>query len=250
MNKREFMDRLSKLLTDVSLDERIEALQYYEDYFADAGEENEATIITELISPESLAKTIKEELAGNDTASAAGGEYTEQGFRNQQYKHMAYPEIKTESTEENNYEQWHDANPNRQNSSYSEKRDKKRMTGTQITFLVIACVFASPIIIGLVSGIFGIVIGVLATVFSIWLGFGIAGVVCMIAGVIACIIGIINLAVLPAAGIMAIGAGVFVFGLGLLFMALSSLCMKGVKVVCKGSLNLVKSLLNRRRVFA
>ena len=42
MNRKEFMERLERLLWNISDSEREEALQYYNDYFDDAGEENEA----------------------------------------------------------------------------------------------------------------------------------------------------------------------------------------------------------------
>ena len=45
MNRSEFMTRLRELLTDINEAEREEALSYYEEYFDDAGEENEASVI-------------------------------------------------------------------------------------------------------------------------------------------------------------------------------------------------------------
>ena len=39
MNRTEFMERLERLLWNISDSEREEALQYYNDYFDDAGEE-------------------------------------------------------------------------------------------------------------------------------------------------------------------------------------------------------------------
>ena len=45
MNRSEFMFRLAQLLADLSQSERSEALQYYQDYFDDAGPENEQRII-------------------------------------------------------------------------------------------------------------------------------------------------------------------------------------------------------------
>ena len=59
MSRKEFMERLEKLLEDISDSEREEALQYYNDYFDDAGVENEAEVIRELVSPEQVAQKIK-----------------------------------------------------------------------------------------------------------------------------------------------------------------------------------------------
>lgn len=76
MNRAEFMRRLTELLGDVSPMERDEAIQYYNDYFDDAGAENENSVIASLGSPEELARTIKAGL--NDSGN--GGEFTESGF--------------------------------------------------------------------------------------------------------------------------------------------------------------------------
>lgn len=59
MNRAEFMRRLTELLGDVSPMERDEAIQYYNDYFDDAGVENESGVIASLGTPEELARTIK-----------------------------------------------------------------------------------------------------------------------------------------------------------------------------------------------
>lgn len=76
MNRAEFMRRLTELLGDVPPTEREEAIQYYNDYFDDAGAENENGVIASLGTPEELARTIKAGL--NDGGS--GGEFTESGF--------------------------------------------------------------------------------------------------------------------------------------------------------------------------
>lgn len=76
MNRAEFMRRLTELLGDVSPMEREEAIQYYNDYFDDAGVENESSVIASLGSPEELARSIKAGL--NDGGN--GGEFTEAGF--------------------------------------------------------------------------------------------------------------------------------------------------------------------------
>ena len=53
MNRIEFMEELSGLLQDIPEEDRIDALKYYNDYFDDAGSENEQNVIEELESPES-----------------------------------------------------------------------------------------------------------------------------------------------------------------------------------------------------
>ena len=76
MNRAEFMRRLAELLRDVAPTEREEAIQYYNDYFDDAGEENESGVIASLGTPEELARTIRAGLCDG----GSGGEFTESGF--------------------------------------------------------------------------------------------------------------------------------------------------------------------------
>ena len=59
MNRLEFMSELEKLLSDISENEREEALNYYNDYLDDGGVENEEEVIRSLGSPKEVAATIK-----------------------------------------------------------------------------------------------------------------------------------------------------------------------------------------------
>ena len=49
MNRMGFMAELERLLADMPEEERQAAVQYYADYFADAGEANEADVIDQSI---------------------------------------------------------------------------------------------------------------------------------------------------------------------------------------------------------
>lgn len=62
MNRTEFMSQLEILLRNVSDGEREEALQYYNDYFDDAGAENEQAVIEALGNPARVAENIRREL--------------------------------------------------------------------------------------------------------------------------------------------------------------------------------------------
>ena len=74
MNKIGFMSQLEGLLAEIPAAEREEALQYYNDYFEDAGPENEQSVIKALGSPREIAENIKAELRGEviPTSAKAG----------------------------------------------------------------------------------------------------------------------------------------------------------------------------------
>ena len=77
MNRVEFMTELERLLSDLPEEDRQAAVQYYADYFADAGVENEAEVIRELGRPERIAAMIRDSVKEKD----GDWEYTENGYR-------------------------------------------------------------------------------------------------------------------------------------------------------------------------
>lgn len=83
MNRVEFMAQLERLLYDLPEYERQDALCYYNDYFDDAGSENEAKVIQELGSPGKVAAIIRSGYRGGSADSR--GEYTENGYRDTQF---------------------------------------------------------------------------------------------------------------------------------------------------------------------
>ncbi|MCI8505050.1 MAG: DUF1700 domain-containing protein [Lachnospiraceae bacterium] len=84
MNRSEYMRELAYLLQDVPDGEREEALQYYEDYFDDAGPEQEDQVIMELGRPEKLAAIIRE--GARNGYESPDAEYTENGYQNERYR--------------------------------------------------------------------------------------------------------------------------------------------------------------------
>ena len=77
MNRVEFLAELEQRLSGIPEEERQAAIQYYADYLADAGEENEAEAIRELGSPEKVAESIK--------ADYYGTEFDESRFNHKDY---------------------------------------------------------------------------------------------------------------------------------------------------------------------
>lgn len=74
MNRIEFMTELASLLQDIPAEERRDAMQYYNDYFDDAGEDQEQQVIDELESPQKVAEKIKADMTGEEVEQQAGGQ--------------------------------------------------------------------------------------------------------------------------------------------------------------------------------
>lgn len=236
MEKVAFMNRLKDLLADLPESERIEALQYYEDYFSDAGAEHEQEVVNELGSPEALAAAIHKEINRQSAVHDTQGEYTEQGFHNANYyENLEYPERqqKNWNSTDNPNNNW--GNPQSEDYGWAARnvhRPPKKKTGSQILLIVLACIFLLPFVVtaamGVGVGLVGLLIGLLG-------GGGIAAV----AGIIGVGYGIVRLFTSVSYGVMTMGAGLVSFGLGLLLIEGGIWSAKGMKALLRGTCSLV-----------
>lgn len=84
MNREQFIAQLARLLQDLPPAERQEAIRYYQEYFDDAGEENEDAVIQELGSPGKVAASIKANLQyGGSTFGANDSDMENTGTESQ-----------------------------------------------------------------------------------------------------------------------------------------------------------------------
>ena len=194
MNRAQFMEQLEKLLSDISEEERQEALDYYESYFDDAGEDQEANVIRELGSPGKVAAIIKADLR---ESSQNYGEYTENGFQDDRVKEdMQMPE---------------------QRGSRAERgyHAERKGSNAGVILVLILLVFISPLIKGAVGGVLGFIVALALLPCLIVFGIGAAVVGLFAAGI--AVIG----AGIGACFSASIGFGILGIGVGLLILALA-----------------------------
>lgn len=219
MNRAEFMARLRDLLSDITEAEREEALNYYEDYFDDAGVENEASVIASLGTPEKVAATIKD---GLSDGTGANGEFSETG-----YSSYTYDKDEVATTSSNK---------------------KKNLSGGMLVAIIILCVFALPILgpvaIGLLSAAFGILCAVVSVLFAVM----VAGIAIVVTGIALIVSGIVALIEAPVVGILLAGIGLILAGLGILIAILGIwIITKVVPPVVRGIVNLCRKPFERKR---
>lgn len=242
MTKLEFMKELESLLSDIPLEEREEALQYYNGYFEDAGEDHEDEIVKELVSPTRVAGIIKADLGASAADRENRGYFTENGYKDTSFYDEKY-EIIGASKKETGSNQESDANSS---ASEADKAAKQRAKNTNIGIIIIICILASPFI----TSIFGVIIGLIAAVVGVIIGFGAAGLSMIVAGVALFIAGLIKLSV-PFVGLLLCGCGLIVLGLGMLFTQLCViLCKKALPAMIRGTVNLCKMPFKNRSVTA
>ena len=72
MDRQLFLQQLRALLSDTAPEEREEAIRYYEEYFDEAGPEQEQAILAELGSPAKVASIIRANVPGSRAARPSG----------------------------------------------------------------------------------------------------------------------------------------------------------------------------------
>lgn len=221
MNRIDFMNQLERLLQDVSPTEREEALQYYNDYFDDAGSENEKDVLEALGNPARVAENIKRDLQENGETRV-----------------KASDRALVEYDGAANY-------AGGQPGTGQADSGKKRMSTGVIVLLVVLLVAASPVLLGLVSAAFGVLIGILAVWFAVIFSFGIVAVSLFVVMLVLLVVGIMCVPVDVLVGVALVGGGLVCGSIGILFLMLT-VAMSGVATpaVCKG----IASLFQKKSV--
>lgn len=262
MNKDYFLRELEYLLSDVTEEERREALQYYRDYFDEAGPGREAEILAHIGSPEKVAAEIKSGLEGNRDA----GEFTERGYSDSRFEEAPhvpdqYAEI-VKSNPAGNEEKQNDTGENsgyweedRRSKWWDEEREARRTAragnaGNRRSGLLLVLLFvffglplAGSIISGgfsIIAAVIGGLIGIFGGLFSLVIGAFAAAFGLLVSGVTLIINGCCNMA-MPALGTMAIALGFFSLAAALLLVAVGKWgCTTAVPGVFRLSARLVR----------
>ena len=202
MNRHEFMEQLERLLADISYAERAEAIQYYNDYFDDAGVENEQEVIKALGNPAKVAQGVKNGLNEGKASGGFSGEFTENGY------HDANERINELQRGSIGYQ----APP---------KEEKKKLSGGIIALIVILCIIASPAILGAAGTVFGILVAILAIIFSIIVGFAAVAFALLVCGVVFGVVAFTASSVTPFGAVLLVGSGLILLAVGVLFIMLT-----------------------------
>lgn len=208
MNRDRFMKELEQLLMDLPVDERREAIQYYNDYFDDAGPENEAWVINELGSPEQVARTIREDLTED-------GQYTEHGYEDARFrdrKEMS-PDIQYTGTD-------------------LPSGGRRQPDPWKLVALLLLCLLLFPVIVPLFVVLLVVLIGILIGVIGLVIGAVVAAVALPFAGVILIGVAFYNLFFLPGVGIALGGIGCLLLSVGILTCLLAVWIIKALLPLC------------------
>ena len=290
MNRVDFMSQLERLLQGIAPGERDEALQYYNDYFDDAGAENEQEVIEALGNPARVAENIKRDLLGSgygggavpkaqasdralveygkeqeagdqssseDTGhagsgSGAFGSFAEKELRSGEERdrfETSYKPMNDRISGDNNttYNMFSDTD--HQKDSYpgqdadEKPAEKAGMPPWAIALLITLLVFGSPLALGLLCVVFGIIVCWYALV----LAAGVTAVALLAVLVVLVVTGILWCFVNPWVGMALVGGGLGCGGIGFLFLMVT-VAMAGI--VTPAFWRGVRRLFKRKRTAA
>lgn len=209
MTKESFMQELARLLGDISPQERQEALNFYEEYFHDAGPEKEQEVLKELGSPMQVAAKIKEGL--DATVGVENG-----------------PQMA-----ENNAA-WGMQN-NSGGVAYTEQEPPKKHSVWKTIGLVFLIICASPLLLAVASVILSLLIAWFSVLISLIAAFGAAALTCMLCGIAFVVMGFTCMFSFPYVCLIMAGSGLICVGTGILFMMLTVwMCACALPGCCRG----------------
>lgn len=274
MDREQFLQQLRALLADTAPEEREEAIRYYEEYFDEAGPEQEQAILAELGSPAKVAAIIRANVPGSRPAYtkpaapapgpdapasnapdgigrpgvslSAAAEGLAAGARSIRSRIRGLAEFDSAP---------HAPEPPRVPAdgpapepapepagpySYTAEGSRYAARGTggkNTLLLILLLVLFSPVWMGLLGALLGLLLGAIGA-FAGLIGGGV-GAVC--AGIFGLVRALPLLIASPANGVIALAASLFGIGLGLLLFGVGVWCMgtliplavRGAKTLCR-----------------
>ena len=282
MTRDEFMKELAYLLQDIQDEDKDDAVQYYTDYFEEAGPDKEAEVIQELGSPERIAAIIRADIAGH---LESGGEFTEQGYQDERFRDPGYamakrldlPEEQENAAQgrgsreqgynrEQNFDREQSFDRERgfnQEQSFSHGPGETYTEGNngtsnpppprtskviKLILWAVLIVVAFPVFLGVGGGLLGLAAGVLGILTAVLVTLGATTFAVLLGGIVMLPYGVFHMFSHPLDGLMASGTGLILLGAGALCLALSVLFYgRFVPFVIRSIVNGLSRLLHRGR---
>lgn len=235
MKAAEFLKELEYLLQDLPEEEKRDAIDYYRDYFQEAGGEHEQDVIRELGSPERVAAMIRAELGGN---LEEGGAFTDSGYQDERFRDPRYqvsrrrelPDVREESGRgpEGSGSSWKDRFRRagewfRRGAERGRRADTRQGRLVRVILLLAVLCVASPVLLGMGGTAAAAAAGMISLLVLAVILIGVLTVVACIGAAALLVLGFGMVFTGGWSGVLVIGCGVFVLGLALFGIALSVL---------------------------
>ncbi len=237
MNRTDFMKELRAGIVKLPYQEAEAALEYYEEYFEEAGAENEERVLEELGDPKAIAKQIMEDFHNREAHQSESGSSdeftTKQSKNNYDFSNKEYQAAHdfTSSAGSINLDDI-------KLQENKESRSNFKSLGSS-PLVIILLIIAIPVIVPLLFGAIGVLIGIEVTIFAL----GIVSFVLSVAGVVCLMAGAATLGGQFMTGLFVIGIALAIFGFALIMGLVTKYANKFVNVFLLGS---IKDLITNR----
>lgn len=213
MTKGEFMRELERYLSRIPENEKKDALEYYSDYFAEAGIMDDMLVPGSIGTPKQVADQIINGASGldnNDFGDTGNYGYYEKTANTSNYG----------GQRESGNTSYYNANDEIRYDSYDSNQRNKNgqypQDNSRLVVGIILLVVLSPIWLSVVSAIGGILIGIFAALVGVVIGFGCAAIALTVVAFLS----------------SSIAGGILLFGTGLIFAALTFVCILLLVMFC------------------
>ena len=226
MNKQEFLAALKAELSFISLEEREDAVKYYEEYFEDAGEDRESSILLELGPPKQLAEKILDDLGYTKDGIRKPGnvelklienlEEIEEVKNETENKDTGSKKITENISASADISQEQEKENKQEKLEYNTPRQNNSSNKILITVLLI---LSSPLWAPVFFGMCAVIIGLFCSFFALSISFfsvAIAGFAMILSGIGMIVYGIVLLFSSLFVAVSMIGQGFLLLGAGII----------------------------------
>ena len=171
MTKKEFMKELERRLAKIPENEKTDALNYYEDYFADAKIQDDMLVPESMGTPEDIAKQIIEEVVQKEQSDEYFNENAD--MKSDKNEYVPYYRRGEQNSNQN------------RNNNFNEKNaqpsgEKVKNNDAKIVAIILLAI-SSPFWIGFVIAAAACLFAALVTLGALVFGFGVSGIALVIA---------------------------------------------------------------------
>ena len=249
MTRDEFMKELAYLLQDIQDEDKDDAVQYYTDYFEEAGPDKEAEVIQELGSPERIAAIIRADIAGHLESGGQGSGSRGQGYnREQNFDREQSFDQKRGFNHGQSFSHGPEQTYAEENNGTSNPPPPRTSKVIKLILWAVLIIVAFPVFLGVGGGLLGLAAGVLGILTAVLVTLGATTFAVLLGGIVMLPYGVFHMFSHPLDGLMASGTGLILLGAGALCLALSVLFYgRFIPFIIRSIVNGLSRLLHRGR---
>lgn len=240
MTRKVFMETLERMLSDVSFNDRYDALSYYKEYFDDAGITEDMVVPESVGTPEQIAMRLKKSINSGENITSEniniGGTYnrdnTSGSYNTKQNTGNSYNNSQNAGQYSYNNSQ-NTAQYEYNNAGQYNKKNDERAIKIIVAIIIAAVTF--PIWSGILGVIIGIVFGLGGTI----IGLGVAGISLIVVAIVS--------GYGFATSVLLMGIGLILFGVAILLVIPEALfCIKFLLWLFKQVAELIHKITGRK----